>query len=195
MAVRVTSTLLAIGAMIAALAACATTTKGHSINGVAVPASTAGGSKGANSSKQSASSATQSSGRAGPDGAAHPCSLLTQSEAETLAGTKLMAGIESGASDAKTLCQYVGPTTGPEAQVQVLVGDGAKKVLDIDRDVLKHPFTTLTGVGDEAYQEDDNVFIRKGATWASINLVLLNEPAQNVKPMQTAAREVARRLG
>ncbi len=132
---------------------------------------------------------------AGPDGAPHPCALLTQSEAETVAATPLGAGTESGAGEDKTLCQYVGPTTGPLAQVQVLVGDGAKKALDIDRDILKHPFTTLSGIGDEAYQEDDTVYLRKGDTWVSVGLARLNQPAENVDRLKVAAGEIAARLG
>ena len=47
----------------------------------------------------------------------------------------------------------------------------------------------MPGIGDEADQEDGNIFIRKGDNWVDINLVKLNDPAQNVKPMQTAAKD------
>jgi hypothetical protein len=194
-----------ISALAFVLTACSTTTEGHSVGLVpaARTAATVAPSGAARSARAGGSAASSSrpgsgggrSGTIGPNGAEHPCSLLTQAEAESLAGTPLMAGIENGTGAAKTLCQYIGPTSGPLAQVQIFVGDGAKKMLDIDRDVLKHPFTTLTGIGDEAYQEDDSAFVRKGETWASIELALLNDPAQNVKPMQTAARELAGRLG
>jgi hypothetical protein len=122
------------------------------------------------------------------------CSLLTQAEAGRLTGVKVGAGVESGANGAATLCQYNSDPSGPTAQVDVIVGDGAKKGLDIDRDVLKHKFTPMTGLGDEAYQEDDNIFVRKGSVWAQVNLVLLNDPAQNVAPMQAAARQLLNRL-
>ena len=74
------------------------------------------------------------------------------------------------------------------------MGDGAKKELDIDRDTLGHKFTSVPGIGDEADQEDGGIFIRKGDNWVDINLVKLNDPAQNVQPMQTAAKIIAGRL-
>jgi len=123
-----------------------------------------------------------------------PCKLLTQAEASTLAGTKLSAAVEAGAAGTQTLCQYTSDPNGPTAQVEVISGDGAKKELDIDRDTLGHKFTSVPGIGDEADQEDGNIFIRKGDNWVDINLVKLNDPAQNVQPMQTAAKIVASRL-
>ncbi len=59
---------------------------------------------------------------------------------------------------------------------------------------LGHKFTSVPGIGDECDQEDGNIFIRKGTNWVDINLVKLNDPAQNVQPMQTAAKIVAGRL-
>jgi Protein of unknown function (DUF3558) len=182
MTIRAIGVLLAAIAAAAALVGCTATTKGHSI-GAGTSSVPAGGS----------SEASSSSSAPSPVAVVHPCSLLTQSEAEALAGTRLDPGTEAG-GDEPTLCQFVGPSTGPLAQVEVGVGDGAKKVLDVDRDVLEHDFTTVTGIGDEAYQEDDNIFVRKGTTWVSINLVLLDDPADNAKRMQVAAREVASRL-
>jgi hypothetical protein len=123
-----------------------------------------------------------------------PCSLLTPAEAETMATAKLEPATEAGPTGAPTLCPYTGDPSGPTAQVEIIIRDGAKKALDIDRDNLKHKFTTLTGIGDEAYQEDDNVFLRKGTLWVDIDLVRLNDPSDNVKPMQTAAALVAARL-
>ncbi len=123
-----------------------------------------------------------------------PCKLLTQAEASTLAGAKLSAAVEAGAAGTQTLCQYTSDPNGPTAQVEVISGDGAKKELDIDRDTLGHKFTSVPGIGDEADQEDGNIFIRKGDNWVDINLVKLNDPAQNVQPMQTAAKIVASRL-
>jgi Protein of unknown function (DUF3558) len=123
-----------------------------------------------------------------------PCSLLTQAEAETLAGVKLNPATEAGAAGTKTLCQYTSDPNGPTAQVEIIVGDGAKKELDIDRGTLSHKFTTVPGIGDEADQEDDSIFIRKGNNWVDLNLVLLNDPSQNVQPMQVAAKEIAARM-
>jgi hypothetical protein len=123
-----------------------------------------------------------------------PCKLLTQAEASTLAGVKLNAAVEAGAAGTQTLCQYTSDPNGPTGQVEIIVGDGAKKELDIDRDTLGHTFTSVPGIGDEADQEDGNIFIRKGDNWVDINLVRLNDPAQNVQPMQAAAKIVASRL-
>jgi hypothetical protein len=122
-----------------------------------------------------------------------PCTLVTQTEAEKLAETPLMAAVKAGGGD-QLLCQYGGPTTGPTAQVEIFSGPGEKKSLDIDRG-LGHAFTTLPGVGDEAYLEADNVFVRKGTVWAGVNVVLLDVPTERVQSGLTAlATTIASRL-
>jgi len=123
-----------------------------------------------------------------------PCSLVTQSEAEALAQTPLQPAVNAGAPPDQ-LCQYTGPPSGPTAQVEIFVGDGAKKSLDIDRDALHHDFTTLTGIGDEAYLEADNVFLRKGDVWAQVNVVLLDvAPDQVQSGLKTMAQKIASEL-
>jgi len=124
------------------------------------------------------------------------CSLLTPAEAEAAATTPLMPAVAAGAegSGEETLCQFTAPTTGPTAQVEVYVGDGAKKQLDIERTTLKHTFTSVAGVGDQCVQEDDWIFVEKNGIWASIHLVRLNDPSQNVLPLQTAIKALAARL-
>jgi hypothetical protein len=138
---------------------------------------------------QAATSPVAASSAATPLPAA--CSLLTPAEAQALASTPLNPQVQS--TD-KTLCQYVGPTSGPEAQVEVIVGPGALKGLQIDRDALKHTFTAVPGIGDEAHEESDNIFIRKGTLWVQINLVLLNDPTQNRAALETAAKAIAGRM-
>ena len=165
------------------LAACSSSTPGTPRGGGTSPAGTTIGT----------STAPTSTGSAPPT-AVEPCDLLTRAEAEHLAGTALQAGVAAGSNGTHTLCQYTGPTSGPTAQVEIFVGDGAKKMLDIDKDSLQHPFTTVAGIGDLCLQEDGNIFIRKNGQWASINLVLLNDPATNVKPLQDAAKIIAARL-
>jgi len=130
-----------------------------------------------------------------PAALADPCSLLTQTEAEHLAGTKLNPPVDVGPAGTKTLCQYTGLTSGPTAQVEVFIGDGVIKSLQIDRDILKHVFRTVPGIGDQTLEEDGNIFIYKDAVWAQINLVLLNDrPAQNRVNLEKAAAIIASRL-
>jgi hypothetical protein len=119
------------------------------------------------------------------------CALLPEPEAEALAGTALEDGVESNPQSPQ--CLYAGPTTGPAAQVEVFVGDGAKKFLDIDRE-LAHEFTEVPGVGEEAHAEDNAIFARVGDTWFVVRLVRLNDPAQNAPALVTAATAVASRL-
>ncbi len=121
----------------------------------------------------------------------NPCTLLPLADATKLAGTKLLAPTTAGAPGRPSACQYDGPTTGPEAQVDVFVGDGAKQQLHIDRDNLHHKFFTVRGVGDQCLQEDDNAFVLKNGLYASINLVRLNDPAQNKARLTAAARTLA----
>ncbi len=125
---------------------------------------------------------------AGTSGLPAACDLVTQTEADALAGTPLDApnvGRES--------CTYTGPVTGPLGQVEVYVGDGAKKFLDIER-TLKHELRQLDGIADESYLGASNSFIRKGSTWVAIQLVRLNDPAENAGPLEALTRTVAGRL-
>ncbi|WP_053757430.1 DUF3558 family protein [Streptomyces sp. AS58] len=119
------------------------------------------------------------------------CELLPKEDAEAVVKTPLEAGVEHPGTSPG--CTYNGPVTGPSAQVEMYLGDGAKKFYDIDRE-LGHKFTPVTGVGDEAYAEDNAVFFRKSTTWVAIRLVRLNDPAENSEPLQQLARKVAERL-
>ncbi len=102
------------------------------------------------------------------------CAILTQAQAATLAATAVAAGVESG-QPGESMCQYISDPNGPTAQISVFVGPGAKKQLDIDKGTLKHDFTTLAGVGDEAYLEPGDMFIRKGTQWVSVDVVAIDE--------------------
>ncbi|MEV7321996.1 DUF3558 family protein [Streptomyces sp. NPDC093970] len=119
------------------------------------------------------------------------CELLLKEDAETLATVPLEDGVESPPTSPG--CRYTGPTDGPLAQVEIYLGDGAKKIYDIDRQ-LGHTFRPVSGAGEEAYAEDDAVFFRKATTWVAIRLVRLNDPAENRGPLEDLARKVAGRL-
>ncbi len=119
------------------------------------------------------------------------CQVVTKADAEALARTALLPGVP-GIPDEPS-CVYNGPVTGPLAQVSVYVGPGAKKTLDIDR-ALKHRFTRVAGIADEALEETNAIFIRKGELWAAMELVRLNDPATNRRPLERLARVVANRL-
>jgi hypothetical protein len=119
-----------------------------------------------------------------------PCVLVTQADASTLTGTSMKAGQEG--NPVNPSCTY-GSAGGQTAQVQVFVGDGAKKTLDIDRQ-LGHTFNPVSSIGDEAYEENDSVFLRKGTIWVAIELVLLDDPAQNRAPLEQLAAKAAGRM-
>ncbi|MEU5903388.1 hypothetical protein ABZ780_03315 [Micromonospora sp. NPDC047467] len=119
------------------------------------------------------------------------CALVTKGDAEKLAGTPLQDPLEK--PEDRDSCTYTGPATGPTAQVEVYVGDGAKKFLDIDRE-LGHKLTPISGVGDESYAEDGTVFVSKGGVWVCVRLVRLEDPATYRAALETAARTVAGRL-
>ncbi|MEV6692294.1 hypothetical protein AB0M35_12590 [Micromonospora sp. NPDC051196] len=116
------------------------------------------------------------------------CALVTKKDAEQLAGTPLEDPMPSGES-----CWFTGPVSGPVAQVEVHVGDGAKKILDIDRD-LNHEFETLSGIGDEAYLEDGMVFVNVSGVWVAVRLVRTDDPAKYNERLTELARTVAGRL-
>jgi hypothetical protein len=87
-------------------------------------------------------------------------------------------------------CTYTGPPTGPTAQVELFVGDGAKKYLDVDRN-LGHDIQPLPGVGDEAYIEEFNVFFRTGTRWNALRLTRLDDFPAYRQPMIDLATKVA----
>jgi hypothetical protein len=122
-----------------------------------------------------------------------PCKLLTQDEADTLAGVKLGAALPEGIPP--TNCVWPTPVTGSVAQVEVGVGDGAKKFLDIDKDTLGHTFTQVSGLGDEAWQESDTVFVRTGTLWFSLHLVKLDASPNDQPNMVTLAKTILGRIG
>ena len=119
------------------------------------------------------------------------CQVVTKADAEALARTPLLAGVR-GIPDEPS-CVYNAPVTGPLAQVSAYIGPGAKKTLDVDR-ALKHRFTRVTGIADEALEEPNAIFIRKGELWVALELVRLNDPAANRLPLERLARVIATRL-
>ncbi|KAB1906556.1 hypothetical protein F8279_13920 [Micromonospora sp. AMSO1212t] len=127
---------------------------------------------------------------AGPvdDAAPQACTLVSKADAERLAGTALDEPVVAGQS-----CTYTGPVTGPTAQVEVFVGDGAKKYLDIERQ-LGHEIRELAGTADEALLTAEAFFLRKGELWVAVRLVRLNDPQENRAPLERLARTVAGRM-
>jgi hypothetical protein len=191
---NVLSAVAIFGVAAVAVTACSASTKAATATVTVTATVTATVSASASAPGVSVAASAAGSEVASLPPAIDPCKLLTRAEASTLAGVMLNPATAAGAGGVQTLCQYTSDPNGPTAQVEIIVGDGAKKELDIDRDTLGHKFTTVSGIGDEADQEDGNIFIREGANWVDINLVLLNDPAQDVLPMQTAAKLVAARL-
>jgi hypothetical protein len=119
------------------------------------------------------------------------CQVVTKADAEALARTPLLAGVRG--IPAEPSCVYDAPVTGPLAQVSVYIGPGAKKTLDVDR-ALKHRFTRVAGIADEALEETNAIFVRKGELWVALELVRLNDPATNRLPLERLARVIATRL-
>ena len=124
-----------------------------------------------------------------------PCSLLTQQEVDALAGTPLETGAPQGPAGAQPYsCRWTFDPSGPTGQVEVYTGDNAKKILDIDRDTLGHKFVGVPGIGEEAWAEDNAIFVRKGTVWIAVLLVRLNPPSDNAAPLIEAARRLVDRL-
>ncbi|MEU1688389.1 hypothetical protein [Micromonospora sp. NPDC005707] len=116
------------------------------------------------------------------------CALVSRADARRLAGTPVDAAVPVRES-----CTYTAPVTGPTAQVEVYVGDGAKKYLDIERE-LGHEVLPLAGVGDEAHLTAEAFFIRRGEVWVAVRLMRLNDPQENREPLRALARTVAGRM-
>jgi hypothetical protein len=117
------------------------------------------------------------------------CELLSQEQADAVMGQSLQTGVPSGPPDDHS-CTYTGPPEGSVAQIELFVGPGAKKFLDIDKD-LDHEFTPVEGIGDEAEIEEGALFFRVGTTWAAIRIVTLDEWATYQPRVEALAREIA----
>jgi len=75
----------------------------------------------------------------------------------------------------------------------VYIGPGAKKTLDVERE-LKHRFVRVAGIADDALEETNAIFLRKGDLWVALELVRLNDAATNRRPLERLARTIAARL-
>lgn len=150
------------------------------------PSATAPGTPGAAGS--SAASPGQPSASSPGGTAGDPCALVTQEEAERLAGTALEPG-----QDLEGTCTYPAPESGPTAQVEVFAGESGKNYYDAERG-LGHELKPLDGIGDEAWLEDGSVFLRVSGQWVAIRLVRNEEPSRFDEPLEELARTVAGRL-
>jgi hypothetical protein len=121
------------------------------------------------------------------------CQLVTKPEAETVMGTTLLDGTPVANPDINS-CTYAGDPNGPTAQFEVYVSPGAKKFYDDDHDVLQHTFADLPGVGDEAHEEDFNIFFRKGTNWAALRITSLDDWSIFKPRAEKLAKDLAAKL-
>jgi hypothetical protein len=117
-----------------------------------------------------------------------PCELVSKAEAEAVVGTTL-----DEPTPGNEACTYIAPPTGPTGQFEVFVGDGAKKFLDIDRQ-LEHVFEPIAGAGDESYLEEGTAFVRVGTQWVALRVVRLDDFAVYKQPLSDLAKTVAGRM-
>ncbi|MCK9902345.1 DUF3558 domain-containing protein [Frankia sp. Cpl3] len=125
---------------------------------------------------------------ASPGGTVNPCGVISQPEAEQLAGTAL-----ASAEAVDETCTYVAPPNGPTAQVEVRVGQTAQNYYAAERGT-GHQLRPLPGVGDEAFIGDYAVFVTQDGFSVSVSLVRSNDPAENRGPLEDLARTIAGRL-
>jgi hypothetical protein len=83
--------------------------------------------------------------------------------------------------------------TGPTGQVQLFIGPGAKKALDVDR-TLGHAIAPVSDLGSEAYVEVSNIFWLERGTWYWISLVRLDAVGQETAPLEALARKITKNL-
>lgn len=141
-----------------------------------------------------APSATDAPTTMAPSGPPDPCKVATLEQISALVHLQMPEPTPVGQGD-NLMCQWVSPPTGPTAQVEIFTGEGAHKSFQIDHDTLGHDFTQLEGIGDEAWLEDDNVFLRKGDMWAQVNVVALDVDEADIRSGLTdLARTIAANL-
>jgi hypothetical protein len=116
------------------------------------------------------------------------CKLLTRAESAALTGAKMLQPVDGG-----SICIYNADPNGPSAQVQIVVTTDTPRTMQLDRK-LGHKFKKIPGLGDEAYEEEWNIFVRKAKVWVAISLVAPNSWPAYEKPIQKAAALAISRL-
>lgn len=150
-------------ALVAVLTGCSSSTSGHS--GQPGGPSTAPSTASSSNQSTEASPIPPGSGPAGNDGAyPNPCTLITDSDAQTLLGgalkTKGVRAVDPAAHGAS--CTW-------DTGANVLnVNDGDPTVLGSLAKQLGQP---LSGLGDEAYASNSMVYFRKGGVGVRIMAV------------------------
>ena len=120
-----------------------------------------------------------------------PCSLITKQEADQLTGVSVQDPQPAGRPPMR--CVWPTPLTGPVGQVEVDVGDGAKKFMDIET-TIGHQLDSVAGLADEAVIEDSTIFFRSGPTWVAIHVVGGPAGSASRGPLEALAAKVLQRL-
>jgi hypothetical protein len=121
------------------------------------------------------------------------CDVVTKEQASALMQTTLLDGIHTPNADTDT-CTYPGDPSGPTAQFEIFIGDGAKKYYDDDAVVLQHTFTDVPGIGDEAHEEDYALFFRKGTVWVVLRVTSLDDFTKFKPGLEALAKDVATKV-
>ncbi|MFD3458029.1 hypothetical protein ACFWVC_38405 [Streptomyces sp. NPDC058691] len=145
-----------------------------------------GGAPGSSKPDGQSSATPSASPTVAPDDA---CGLVTQLEADQLAGMSLGHGRAIGDT-----CTYTAPPDGPTGQVEVFAGESGKNYYDAEHTLHPDSLKPLADVGDEAYLAGGEVFLRVGEHWVSIRLVRLEDEAEHAKLLTDLALKVAGRL-
>jgi hypothetical protein len=116
------------------------------------------------------------------------CKLLKRVEAQTLAGIRLQPPVNGG-----TNCTYNSYPTTTVAQVAIYVDSTVPRTLQIDRK-LGHKIWKVPRLGDQAFEEEWHIFVRKGKVWITINLVRTEAWPPYQKRLERAARIAVSRI-
>jgi hypothetical protein len=117
------------------------------------------------------------------------CKLLTRAEAQTLAGIKLEPPVGY-----PTNCTYSSYPTESVGQVSIYVDSTVPRTLRIDR-ALHHTIWSVPRLGNQAFEEQWHIFVRKGSVWLTINLVRIDVWPPYRKRLEHAAAIAISRVG
>ena len=146
-------------------------------------------------STQHSATATASSTETSSSSAAvaQACELVPKADAEAVMGTALQDGTPISNADVNS-CTYPGDPNGPTAQFEIFVGPGAKKFFDDDSITLQHQFTDVSGLGDEAHEEDYTIFFRKGENWVALRITSLDDWSTFQSRAEKLANDLAKKV-
>jgi hypothetical protein len=122
-----------------------------------------------------------------------PCALITRQEAEAIVRAPLLEAVQYNLGTERPSCTYGAVPSGPTAQVQIYVGEGAESLIALHRR-LGGEIVELEELGEGAFLRHTTLHYQPSGVPIVISVVRLVDATTLHPAMITAARVVAERM-